>query len=637
MAVNPKDIKFFLSSNDADSYQRYGVEPAQSLGGYACSRNPYAEYQLSGGMTDKNAIVSLPLYEEDSVPSPASSTPLVNSGAYTAAANLIHWYRLAHVVDSPGSDWIFANPLDFPTLRGGLTGLDRSKEQPGIFNRQRKSLSFDGTNDAVVRNTIAAFGIVNAWTIGVWARTTTVAAGNGVIFELNTNGFNNDSTNMILVRRESSNLFVRISDATTTADQKELLFNSFFSTNTWYHVAVRWDGTTLSVFKNGILQTPSSTPENDSVTQTNVSRGACIGGAGYTLATPADRWTGQIHSLAIWDAALNDANCAAIAGLGDGDNADNHSHVGKWVVFVTGANANEAREIISHDKVNGKLVFTHEFSNLGSSGDYYRFCSWTSLWDDGPSTTDSINGQVDHRMIFFTQSTGESLLNVRYILTPLNGSSILEYAPSHRNLISGASFVTAISVDTDLPDLTTFTGNSFSTQPAMWVRPADYATAELSFDVGTVTSNPTGYRPIWLRRTTLPATQPMRAEAWLFTLEAANGSITPGPHRSSFVVVSKPLGFTPNLTVSLDRVPRINGGANITGLVTDAVSGLPAQGASFLPFVLVAPSPGSITQPANNNFVADASGQIYGTYTASTDEADAGANVTIQARIAGEP
>lgn len=82
--------------------------------------------------------------------------------------------------------------------------------------------------------------------------------------------------------------------------------NTVLSTGRWYHVAATWDGTTVRIYVNGILD--KSPPDTDSGAIGTDARPLYIGGR-----ASADYFDGSIDDVRLYDRALNAAEVAELA------------------------------------------------------------------------------------------------------------------------------------------------------------------------------------------------------------------------------------------------------------------------------------------------------------------------------------
>jgi hypothetical protein len=307
-------------------------------------------------------------------------------------------------------------------------------------------------------------------------------------------------------------------------------------------------------------------------------------------------------------------------------------HVGGWLVFVTGVNAGEARRVTFHDNGTGELHVEQEFSNLAASGDTYRLGRVDGLFDDGPTPAECAAGVVDHRCIVFHNTSGETLQDLRFYLTPLDPRSIsFRIAASSTNI--GATGIPPIVADTDEPDIRTTGVDFFSSVRQEFRQPRTFTQADETpaNSLNLTTNQEVG---IWLERTAAPLTR-VGVAVWLLTAEAASGSVSgAGPWASSMLIVSAPDGFTPDFTVAFDRTPRTFGGARVTARLLDATTGVAIEAVDVE--IELTAGPGTLTLPAAPPIPTDEDGIVRGAYAAPEDPGDVGATVEITARFYGD-
>ena len=82
-----------------------------------------------------------------------------------------------------------------------------------------------------------------------------------------------------------------------------------WSVGTWYHVGVRWDGSTGACFLNGVLQTSSNSYAHVQPEQVDMEQPATIGI--FSTGT-FGRFTGQMKYGRFYNIALTDAGIQAL-------------------------------------------------------------------------------------------------------------------------------------------------------------------------------------------------------------------------------------------------------------------------------------------------------------------------------------
>ncbi len=114
--------------------------------------------------------------------------------------------------------------------------------------------------------------------------------------------------------------------------------NTVLATGVWYHVAATWDGSTVRIYVNGVL---NNTPASRTGTIGVDTRPAYIGGR-----SGADQFDGMIHEVRLYDRALSQADITHLYGsIGhwklaetSGTTAADSSHYAKNGTVFGGAN-----------------------------------------------------------------------------------------------------------------------------------------------------------------------------------------------------------------------------------------------------------------------------------------------------------
>ncbi|MDB4533747.1 T9SS type A sorting domain-containing protein [Vicingaceae bacterium] len=141
----------------------------------------------------------------------------------------------------PATDWIIVESAAIP----GGTGIGHA-------------LDFDGTNDYLTANSPASFTYNNSYTIEAWIKSP--LPGNTAYYPIFTAGTLTGDDISIFVQK-SSNLLTVTHNRGNGGTQQARQFSSP-PNNSWYHLAVTYDGTNIEVFYDGVSQGsfPISTP-----------------------------------------------------------------------------------------------------------------------------------------------------------------------------------------------------------------------------------------------------------------------------------------------------------------------------------------------------------------------------------------
>jgi hypothetical protein len=296
-------------------------------------------YEIAIGMTTAlaapakfNGVYSFAIW--DSVLSAAEVTAIFNSGDgsnfdltsnsgdYTSSSDLSHYWIFGRDSDNIGKDYI-TESADFDLLRDDIGPIGAGNIvaiYPDTDDLLKRSIDFDGTGERLRSLNRTDVGYNNAFTIAMWFWSDIVAAGD-YFLDIN-DGSNNNRT----VWYTTTNNTTWVCDVYNSAGTK---FKSYkkdtIDDNTWALYAVSWDGSTLTMSKNGVDVSPTKTTDNagtqtsdvDTISLGNIYNGN-FGGKG------------NIFQCMIWDEAIGLAELVALYNGGDGINSDPTSDSGDY-------------------------------------------------------------------------------------------------------------------------------------------------------------------------------------------------------------------------------------------------------------------------------------------------------------------
>jgi hypothetical protein len=169
------------------------------------------------------------------------------------------------------------------------------------FDPQTTSIEFNGSDEAMRDQSQVAVGIANVWSIGIWIRRRSDTQGltqNNTILQIFGSGPPNRSR--IFVRGNGQNSNDPIEVEITTSGGSNLKRYSWnvatFPFDVWFQMIIVWDGTNLTMYKDGVLVAQDTTTNNGSGTMADNNRLIQIGQNGGV-----QPFSGWIHSIAIWD------------------------------------------------------------------------------------------------------------------------------------------------------------------------------------------------------------------------------------------------------------------------------------------------------------------------------------------------
>jgi hypothetical protein len=153
----------------------------------------------------------------------------------------------------------------------------------------------------------ATLGIANEWSWSFWAKPADLTL---LALEMLLFVDSSSQVNELVVRgRGDTNnaLEVLINNSTASTTAKRYFWEDFFVETEWIHAVVTWDGTSLTLYKDGSSIEPTTKSIDDAVTQADTSRRFDYAGSAFS----AD-FSGKVGPLACWNVELDAANVAEI-------------------------------------------------------------------------------------------------------------------------------------------------------------------------------------------------------------------------------------------------------------------------------------------------------------------------------------
>ena len=351
--------------------------------------------------------------------------------------NLVAYYQLNEISETTANDAQTSGTYD-GTLNGGFNFADNTLPSPAFFG-PKNCLAFDGDNDYVSIPNLS-FSNATAITIEGW------------IYPRSFNPYVPDFNISNIAGYDDASALVRIGDATINNNELQFILtgnqrlNSSIglSINKWYHFAAVYDGATMSLYIDGILDVSLST----SVTFTTA--GNFILGAG----SGGRYLDGSMDEIRIWDDARTEAEirenmCSTLTGneanLVGYYNLDNGS--GTTVTNIAGTSASDGTI------TNASWTTSSAFNTWLNT----NTTTWATgaNWSDGAAPTSTDNVGIPN----FTNdpvSTGTFDCNNLVI----GNNATLAFNSSGSHTIHGSAFVIGTS-DINSGNLLTVTGSLY--------------------------------------------------------------------------------------------------------------------------------------------------------------------------------
>jgi hypothetical protein len=176
-------------------------------------------------------------------------------------------------------------------------------------------LDYDGATENSKNTTNQTIGVSTTWTISVWVKPI-LQSTTDIYWEIKSS-VNNNSRIAVQCVSTDGNLNMIIFTA-AAAIIKQYIYNNFWGGGQWTNLITTWDGTTMNVYKNGVLQVADTKTTDAGGNMAGGTRSVAFGSsiAGGNFANC------RIHSAAIWNTVLAQSDITLIGGGFDGARID---------------------------------------------------------------------------------------------------------------------------------------------------------------------------------------------------------------------------------------------------------------------------------------------------------------------------
>lgn len=264
-----------------------------------------------------------------------------DTGSYTQSPQLKHWWRTGFDTSSffeYGRDRGFSTlpinisepglePADVTLVGDTIGTYGFAPQTTCVQNTAGSFKAFVGDFGLTTRDDVL---VGNAWTMTMWMKPDSAT----------TAGFLYDTTNSgvpAAANRRRMQLLntgaLRVSLANTAGGNFKVYdYNNFFSglVNTWVFIALRWDGTTLSLFRNGSAVVPDVLVTDVAGTQAATTRARYTWGNDGN-AGPTAGFSGRMHSHGLWSIDLFTNEIVSLYNAGNGATVNYRESFGNYI------------------------------------------------------------------------------------------------------------------------------------------------------------------------------------------------------------------------------------------------------------------------------------------------------------------
>ena len=200
---------------------------------------------------------------------------------------------------------------------------------PVPFDPRVSTVSLDfASNENLANTTDANIGIANNWSVLIWFRNP--GTDTGLFHRILTFQEGAGNENRIDLDMEDANpagdLGFQISNSAGT-EFKSYKYANQLTIGAWTACLFTWNGTTLQAYYDGVAVAPSTTPTDNAGTMTNTIREVWFG----SQQGGTDDLTGRIHSVTVWDTAMDANGAYAASAVGHNPDSGNYDYANNLV------------------------------------------------------------------------------------------------------------------------------------------------------------------------------------------------------------------------------------------------------------------------------------------------------------------
>lgn len=211
--------------------------------------------------------------------------------------NLVSYWKMDEVsgsrADSQGSNT--------------LTDNNTVGSAAGIINN---GADFEASSTEYLNRSAQVWGVTNAWSWSFWLNPESFT-GNPRVISFGNNSAADNVTIGLLVT--NSKLFISLRNSSNVTFKDYSNSSTTFTTGSWFHVVVTWDGTDLLGYVNATAQTFTKTTDSAG-SQSNSSRVLYLGST--TSATAP--YDGIMDEVGLWSRAITSSEVTSLYNGGAG-------------------------------------------------------------------------------------------------------------------------------------------------------------------------------------------------------------------------------------------------------------------------------------------------------------------------------
>lgn len=168
-------------------------------------------------------------------------------------------------------------------------------------NEPLKAYDFSG-NNYLTMNT--SYSIVNNWSIAVLIKPSSVSGNRRILRKLSSGSTDNNEIRLGISSGKIEALIID-QNGSSAGGYKHYIGNSELSQSTWYHVLLKWDGTNLQIFVDGIEDLPYNIETDNNITMS--ASGSLVAIGKSPQASTTDYFYGVMDEVMLFNRALTES------------------------------------------------------------------------------------------------------------------------------------------------------------------------------------------------------------------------------------------------------------------------------------------------------------------------------------------